>query len=149
VARQLGAGEFSEQVLAATRPGRALVRQLGNLYTASLPAWIAAALADAHAHALPWSGRSVTLIGYGSGDAAEVWSGRVVPGWQDCAARIDLAGSIAGAIDLTREEYESLHARCATDRVLPAPRPFAVAGRGRTYDPSWQDVGIAHYSVVD
>ncbi len=150
VARQLGArGEFAEQVLAATAPGRALVRQLGNLYTASLPAWIAAAFADAHARGLVWDGRVVTLVGYGSGDAAEVWSGHVVPGWRDSAGRIDLEGAIAGAIDLTRAEYEALHDRRVTERALPPARPFAVAGRGRTYDRTWQDVGVVHYGVID
>jgi len=150
VARQLGGrGAFAERVLAATGPGRALVRQLGNLYTASLPAWLAAAFAEAHTRGLDWDGRRVTLIGYGSGDAAEVWPCRVVPGWRDSAGRIDPGAAIAGAIELERAEYEALHDRRAPERALPPARPFAVAGRGRSYDRAWQDVGVAHYGVVD
>lgn len=150
IARHLGNhGEFAERVLAAIEPGRALVRQFGNLYTASLPAWIAAAFADARARELAWDGRELTLVGYGSGDAAEVWFGRVVTGWQDSAARIDLTTATAEAIDLSREDYEALHDRRATARALPQARPFAVAGRGRSYDRHWQDVGINHYRFVE
>ncbi|MCY1059510.1 hydroxymethylglutaryl-CoA synthase [Nannocystis sp. SCPEA4] len=149
VARHATKDPAFARVLAATEPGRGIVRQLGNLYTASLPAWIAAAFADAHARALPWDGAAVTLIGYGSGDAAEVWSGRVAPGWREAAGRSDLAGALAGAVDLARDEYEALHDRRAPARELPAPRPFAIAGRGNTYGRNWQDVGVAHYRVVE
>jgi hydroxymethylglutaryl-CoA synthase len=149
VARQLAKDPGLARVLEATQPGRAIVRQLGNLYTASLPAWLAAAFADAHTRALAWDDAAVTLIGYGSGDAAEVWSGRVVPGWRELAGRIAPDRALAGPIDLTREEYEALHERRAPARELPAPTPFAVAGRGHTYDRRWQDVGVAHYRVVE
>ncbi len=150
VVRHIGSDpDFTARVLAATTPGRPLVRQLGNLYTASLPAWIAAAFADAYTRDLEWDDRQITMIGYGSGDAAEVWSGRVVPGWRDSAARIHPEAAIADAIDLTREEYEALHDRRPTERPLPPARPFAIAGRGRTYERTWQDVGVTHYGVVD
>ncbi|MDC0718105.1 hydroxymethylglutaryl-CoA synthase [Nannocystis bainbridge] len=147
VARHVQGEPAFARVLAATQPGRTLVRQLGNLYTASLPAWIAAAFADAHARGLAWEGAAVTLIGYGSGDAAEVWRGRVTPGWREAAGRSDLAGALAGAIDVCREDYEALHERRAPVRELHAPRPFAIAGRGVRYDKSWQDVGVPHYRV--
>lgn len=149
VARHVVKDEGFARVLAATQPGRALVRQLGNLYTASLPAWIAAAFAEAHARALAWEGAAITLVGYGSGDAAEVWSGRVVPGWCEAAGRSDVKGALAGAIELAREDYEALHERRAPARELPAPTPFAIAGRGRTYGRNWQDVGVTHYRVSE
>lgn len=148
VARHLTGDPDFTRVLAATGPGRALVRQCGNLYTASLPAWIAAAFADAHARDLPWTDRELTLIGYGSGDASEVWTGRVVPGWRHSAARIDLDAALADPIELSQPQYEALHDRRVTAH-MPAARPFAVAGRGRSYDRAWQDVGVAHYRVVE
>ena len=149
VAKALARDPEFAQVVAATQVGRAQVRQLGNLYTASLPAWIAAAFADAYARVLPWTDRRLTLIGYGSGDAAEVWSARVVPGWRHAAAKIDLAAALARPFDLSREDYAALHDRRAGLRPLPGARPFAIAGRGHAYERNWQDVGIAHYQVVD
>lgn len=148
VAKALGADPLLAEVLAASKAGRAAVRQLGNLYTASLPAWIAAALADAAEQDLPWDDRHLTLVGYGSGDAAEVWSGRVVPGWREAASRIDFERVLAGAIDLSIDDYAALHDRRAPARPLPVTTPFAAAGRGATYDRAWQDLGIAHYRTA-
>ena len=71
----------------------------------------------------------------------------MTPGWREAAGRSDLAGALAGAIDVGREDYEALHERRAPARELPAPRPFAIAGRGVRYDKSWQDVGVPHYRV--
>lgn len=149
VAKHLAKDPAFADVLGATQPGRTLVRQFGNLYTASLPAWLAAAFADAHARDLAWDSRALTLIGYGSGDAAEVWSAQVVPGWREQAAKIDLEGALARPIELSRDDYAALHDREAPPRPMPRATPFAVAGRGITYDTSWQDVGVAHYDVVD
>lgn len=149
LAKQLAKDPAYAAVLAATGIGRTQVRQLGNLYTASLPAWLAAAFADAHGRKLAWTDRSLTLVGYGSGDAAEVWSGRVVPGWETAAAAIGIDAALADPIDLSRDDYATLHGRTGEVRTLPRARPFAIAGRGRTYDRSWQDVGVAHYDVVD
>ncbi len=139
---------FVQRVRVATSFGSKAVRELGNLYTASLPAWIAAALADAHARELDWTGRELVLVGYGSGDAAEVWPARVVEGWREAAARIRIDAAFAGAIDLDQGDYEALHDRRMPPRSLPRPQPFAIAGRGRRYDAGWQDAGIEHYEVV-
>ncbi len=149
VAKALAKDPGFAQVMAATQFGRAHVRQYGNLYTASLPAWIAAAFTDAAAQGLAWTGRTLTLMGYGSGDAAEVWSGRVVPGWEQAAARIGLEAAMADAVELSREDYAALHGRTTPERALPPARPFAIAGRGHTYDRAWQDVGVTHYAVAD
>lgn len=148
VAKALSADAGLALVLAASKAGRAAVRQLGNLYTASLPAWIAAAFADANERDLAWDDRSMTLVGYGSGDAAEVWTGRVVAGWRDAAGRIDLESALGGAVDLSFDDYAALHDRRAPARPLPLTTPFAAAGRGATYDRAWQDLGIAHYRAA-
>jgi hydroxymethylglutaryl-CoA synthase len=148
VAKALGNDAGLAAIVAASKPGRPVARQLGNLYTASLPAWIAAAFADAHAEGQAWENRDITLVGYGSGDAAEVWSGRVVAGWREAASRIDLVRALAGGIDVSFDDYVALHDRRAPARPMPTPAPFAAAGRGATYDRAWQDLGIAHYRAA-
>lgn len=148
IARALGRSESFAPVLGATDFGRAAVRQLGNLYTASLPAWIAAAFDDAARRELAWDDRELLLVGYGSGDAAEAWCARVVPGWREAAAKIRIDHALSDAIELERDDYEALHDRRPTARELPRARPFAIAGVGRRHDAAWQDTGIAHYEAT-
>lgn len=147
VARALAKDAAWQAVLGKTALGRDAVRQLGNLYTASLPAWIAAALDEAARTSVPLHEQPLLLVGYGSGDAAEAWHARAVPDWQTAAARIGVDAALAGAIELERADYEALHARRAPARPLPLPSPFSIAGVGRRHEPGWQDTGIAHYRV--
>ncbi|MFY0536459.1 hypothetical protein [Nannocystis pusilla] len=140
VARHVVKDEGFARVLAATQPGRALVRQLGNLYTASLPAWIAAAFADAHARA---------GVGRGGAHAGRLRqrrrSGGVVrtggPGLarggrsqrrQGRAGRGDRAGArgLRGAARAPRADPRAARADAVRDR---RPRPDVraqLAGRG-------------------
>jgi len=90
--------------------GLAAVRHAGNLYTASLPAWMAAGIEEALGEGRDLAGREVLTVGYGSGDAAEIMPMRFVEGWEAAAARIDFAGAMAGGRDLCEREYQALHA---------------------------------------
>lgn len=89
--------------------GRQVVRQLGNLYSASLPAWIGAALEELARAAEPLAGREVLLIGYGSGDAALALSGGLVDGWKEAAAKFRSAERLSPVIDIPRDVYEKAH----------------------------------------
>jgi hydroxymethylglutaryl-CoA synthase len=129
--------------------GADLVRELGNLYTASLPAWLAAAFDDAHRAGSDFAQRRLLAVGYGSGDAAEAVPLVVAESWRDAASRIDFERSLAGAVDLDRAQYEALH-----DGDVPgglaanASRGFLIADIGRRNDPDWQDIGIEYYHFV-
>ena len=125
--------------------GAEIVRDLGNLYTASLPAWIGAAFEDALHRDLPLAGRTMLALGYGSGDAAESIPLRVVDGWQEAAARIGMRHALNDAIDLDRESYEALHDGHPT-QVDDAARGFVVERVGDRYDPEFQDLGIDYYA---
>src|SRR5690606_40727951 len=46
-------------------------RDLGNLYSAALPAWIAAGFEEAVQTGKELAGSPMVMVGYGSGDAAE------------------------------------------------------------------------------
>lgn len=125
--------------------GNEAVREFGNLYTASLPAWLAAGLADARERELELAGQRVMLIGYGSGDAAEAIPATVVPGWQEQAGTIGVARALAGAIDLTREQYEALHEGKPFTGMQASPSGFAVDHVGRRNERDFQDIGIEYY----
>jgi hydroxymethylglutaryl-CoA synthase len=129
--------------------GADVVRELGNLYTASLPAWLAAALHQAQGSDADLSGRRLLAVGYGSGDAAEAVPLVVARGWRDAASRIDMARSLAGAVDLNRAQYEALHDGNAPGGLAAnAPSGFVIADVGRRNDPDWQDIGIEYYRFV-
>jgi hydroxymethylglutaryl-CoA synthase len=129
--------------------GSDLVRDLGNLYTASLPAWIGAAVTDALARGEDLTDRTLLAIGYGSGDAAEAFPLRGVPGWRGAAERIGFADALADAVDLDRAQYEALHDGAPVADLAPVGREGFVVDRiGDRMDAEHQDVGIEYYAYV-
>jgi hydroxymethylglutaryl-CoA synthase len=126
--------------------GEAIVRDLGNLYTASLPAWLGAALEDAFATGEDLTDKTILAIGYGSGDAAEAIPLTVVPGWERAAAKLGFAEALREAIDLDREQYEALHdGRPTPDLPRVESDPFVIDRVGESNDADFQDVGIEYY----
>ncbi|MFO7562978.1 MAG: hypothetical protein R6X02_10080 [Enhygromyxa sp.] len=146
VAKQLRSSTwFGEFVADKLGLGAELVREVGNLYTASLPAWLAAGFEDALARGVALDDRPILLIGYGSGDAAEAIPARVVPGWEAAAARIDFGEALAGAEDLDRDRYEAIHDG-RTDLPLAGPsRGFVIRTVGSTSAAAFQDIGVEYY----
>lgn len=129
--------------------GSATMREVGNLYSAALPGWIASGLAEAVERDLDLEGRPMVAVGYGSGDAAEAWPITVVPGWREAARRIQPDRALAGAIDLTRAQYEALHDGRAVPDLAYEPRgEFRIARIGETYEPTYQDLGVEVYEYV-
>jgi hydroxymethylglutaryl-CoA synthase len=114
--------EYAAQVRHKMRFGDRAMLDCGNLYTASLPAWLAAGLEEAQHSATPLAGATLLAIGYGSGDAAEVLPLRVVEHWRTAAARIGFAAALDGAVDLDGPRYRQLHDTLELDRRDP-PRP--------------------------
>ncbi|MEC8049502.1 MAG: hydroxymethylglutaryl-CoA synthase [Myxococcota bacterium] len=89
--------------------GKELTSHFGNLYTASLPAWIAAAFAEAETKGGSLAGERWLLIGYGSGDAAEALVATVVPGWEKAAAAININAAMADSVALSHDDYIAIH----------------------------------------
>jgi hydroxymethylglutaryl-CoA synthase len=100
---------FEEQVTSKIRLGKQLMRDIGNIYAGSLPAWMAAGLEQAFLDRLDLTGRPVLALGYGSGDAAEAIPMRVAEQWQEGAARIRFAESLDLHQDLEFDQYYALH----------------------------------------
>jgi hydroxymethylglutaryl-CoA synthase len=124
--------------------GSAMTMELGNLYTAALPAWLAAGLEDAATNDVALDGRELLVLGYGSGDAAEAIPARVVRGWREAARAIRFREALAGAFDLDRAQYEVLHDTGMLDGI-PTPTGFVIDHVGAHDDPAFQDFGIAYY----
>jgi hydroxymethylglutaryl-CoA synthase len=126
--------------------GSATAMEFGNLYSASLPAWLAAAFVDADLRNVDLAGRELLTIGYGSGDAAEAIPLRVAQGWRQAARRIGLADAVAGAVDLQREQYEALHDGREVATIVRGPR-FAITEVG-TRMAAPQDLGVERYDLL-
>ena len=63
---------FTERLAAKMTLGAEPMKDIGNVYCAALPAWIAAGLEEAAEQGRDLAGRPVLAVGYGSGDAAAV-----------------------------------------------------------------------------
>lgn len=124
------------------------MRDLGNLYTAALPAWLAAGFEDALQRDVELGGQTLLAVGYGSGDAAEAIPLQVVAGWREAAAKIGVDRALASAVVLTREQYEARHD--GSPVVVPyEPRgEFVVERVGKSFAGDFQDVGIEYYKFV-
>ena len=113
-------------------------RRLGNTYTASVFAALAALLD----HDEDLEGRRVGFFSYGSGSASEFFTGRVLPGYAARSHRDDVAAALDARTSLSIEAYRALHSTVLgsaedieTPRVTSAPFRFAgVKGRARVYE---------------
>jgi hydroxymethylglutaryl-CoA synthase len=126
--------------------GADLTMSLGNLYTAALPAWLAAGFEDALNKSVNWEGRQILLAGYGSGDAADAIPARVMPGWKAAAAKIGLQVSLDGAVDMAQDSYRALHQGQETAETRAQQRKgFVVRGAGSVHIGKFTDAGIEYY----
>ncbi|MEO6199846.1 MAG: hydroxymethylglutaryl-CoA synthase, partial [Cryobacterium sp.] len=129
--------------------GSEAMRDLGNLYTAAMPAWLAAGLQHARAEGRDLADQDWLALGYGSGDAAEALPMRVVRGWQEAAALINVDRALADPIDLTEAQYISLHeGRLREIAAAPASDEFVIDRVGTSTGPGFYDEGIEYYRYV-
>jgi hydroxymethylglutaryl-CoA synthase len=140
---------FRRHVLDLMTLGSGAMREMGNLYTGALPAWLAAGLDEAAQRGTVLAGREILLVGYGSGDAAEALPATVVPGWEEAAARIQVAPALAGAVDVTRDQYYALReGKALPDLGVDRPGDFIVERVGRESGQSFQDLGVEYYRYI-
>ena len=139
---------YQEIIAAKMQLGTLPMRELGNLYSASLPAWLAAGLEEAHLQGVDLAGQEVLALGYGSGDAAEAIPMRAVTGWREAASRIGFAASLQPSVDLAREEYVALHRTGSGPRPVAARDEFIIDRVGKSTAPEYSDEGVEYYRYV-
>lgn len=140
---------FKELLATKMSLGSDWVMDLGNLYTAALPAWIAAGFEQALDKGLELAGETLLAVGYGSGDAAEAIPLRVVAGWQQAAERIGFRQALSKSIDLNQAQYEALHDGREVPNLDYSPREkFVISRIGETHEPAFQDLGVEYYEYV-
>ncbi len=140
---------FRELLAEKMSMGAATVQDLGNLYSAALPAWMAAAFEEAVGKGRKLAGSQMVAVGYGSGDAAEAMPFHPVDGWEEAARRIGVAHALSDSVDLSQAQYEALHDGLEVPDFAYAPKQeFRITRVGTQYEPGFQDLGIEYYEYV-
>jgi hydroxymethylglutaryl-CoA synthase len=140
---------YRREILDKLALGSDTMLDLGNLYTAALPAWIAAGLEQALDEKQNLAGRELLTLGYGSGDAAEVIPLFASEGWQESAAKIGFGKAMEFTVDLDVHQYEALHdGRRVSDLDYLPKDEFVIDKVGRTDQRQFQDIGIEYYRYV-
>lgn len=141
---------YRREILDKLALGSDTMLDLGNLYTAALPAWIAAGFEQAADENLDMAGEELLTLGYGSGDAAEVIPFIVAEGWRAATSKIQFGQSMEFAVDLNEDQYVALHAGRRPKNLDFLPnKEFVIDKIGRTDERQFQDVGIEYYKYVN
>jgi hydroxymethylglutaryl-CoA synthase len=137
---------YRREILDKLALGSDTMLDLGNLYTAALPAWIAAGFEQALDEGRELEGEELLTLGYGSGDAAEVIPFFAAKQWREAAASIRFADAMELAVDLNREQYEALHDGKRVIGLDYVPQSeFVIDKVGQSDQRQFQDIGIEYY----
>ncbi|MDH3612502.1 MAG: hydroxymethylglutaryl-CoA synthase [Gammaproteobacteria bacterium] len=140
---------FRREILDKLALGSDTMLDLGNLYTAALPAWMAAGFEQALDEGSLSSGEEVLTLGYGSGDAAEVIPFFMANGWRDATAAIGFGDVMQFAVDLNYEQYIALHDGRRARELDYVPRnEFVIDHVGTADDRHFTNLGIEYYRFV-
>jgi hydroxymethylglutaryl-CoA synthase len=140
--------EFAALVAAKMSLGSDIMKEIGNVYCAALPAWMAAGMEDAARRGVDLTGGKVLAVGYGSGDAAEAIPMTVVAGWEQAAAKIGFEDALEGAQNLTRLQYEALHDSGTAKGLTDPDDGFVIDEIGTNTNPALSDEGIEFYRYL-
>ena len=140
---------FQAEVLDKLRLGSETMRDLGNLYTAALPAWMAAGFEQALEENSLEAGEEVLTLGYGSGDAAEVIPFFMAEGWREATKKIAFAEALEPVIDIDFDQYKALHdGRRVTGLDYTPNNEFVIDSVGSSDERHFADLGIEYYKYI-
>jgi hydroxymethylglutaryl-CoA synthase len=141
--------KYRTEILDKLALGSDMMLDLGNLYTAALPAWMAAGFEQAADEGRELAGEEILTLGYGSGDAAEVIPITVSDQWRSATESIRFAEAMDFSIDLTQQQYECLHdGRHVSGLDYVARDEFIIEKVGHTDQRHFKDLGIEYYRYV-
>jgi hydroxymethylglutaryl-CoA synthase len=140
--------DFAALVASKMSLGSEVMKEIGNVYCAALPAWMAAGMEDAQMRGLDLAGSKIMAIGYGSGDAAEAIPMTVAESWEAAAAKIGFESALEGYQNLTRTQYETLHDTGDAEGLYDPADGFVIESIGNSTNPKFSDEGIEYYRFV-
>lgn len=142
--------QFTELLEKKMSLGSPAMGNFGNLYTASLPCWLAAGFEEAYAKKLDIVGKPMVMVGYGSGDASMAIPIIPVHGWEKAAAKINVSKALENPMDIDKATYEALHTGAEKKDVAESHRKmeFVIDRVGSRNEAAFQDVGIEYYRFI-
>ena len=140
---------YRREILDKMALGSDTMLDLGNLYTAALPAWIAAGMEQALTEDINLDNQEILTFGYGSGDAAEIIPFKVCKEWKTAAAKIKFAEAMAFTLDINKKQYLNLHAGKAISGLdYKLNNEFTIDYVGNTAKNNYQDMGIEYHKYT-
>ena len=141
---------FEDKVLSKIKLGNELTKEMGNIYSGSIFAWLAAGIEDSMKNGKDLNGKDGLLIGYGSGDAAEVIP---ISFTQDCCdkeSNIKYSSAFSEPVNLNHKQYIKLR----TNKILEGvesrkSKGFVVSKVGKEESTDFQDAGIEYYEYLN
>lgn len=140
--------EFASLVASKMSLGSDIMKEIGNVYCAALPAWMAAGMEEAVEKGVDLAGGQILAVGYGSGDAAEAIPMRVVAGWEAAARSIGFEDALASPQTLTQAQYEALHDSGTAPGLRDPDDGFVIDAIGTNTNPQLSDEGIEYYRYL-
>ena len=142
--------DFQKNVISKLRFGSELTMEMGNIYSGSVFVWLSAGLEDALNCEVDLSNEEALMIGYGSGDAAEVIPIIFVKGWQKSAKITPFSSAFKSHINLTHEQYLKLRSEKTTNGIdYDLRNEFVVRKIGTEERVDFQDAGIEYYEFLN
>ncbi len=140
---------YRREILDKLALGSDTMLDLGNLYTAALPAWMAAGFEQGLDEDAFTAGEEVLTLGYGSGDAAEVIPIFMADSWREATAKIGFGRAMQFAIDLDEQQYIALHDGKRANGLDYLPKDeFVIERVGNTDERQFADLGIEYYRYI-
>tara|TARA_B100000586_G_scaffold255975_1_gene218489 strand:- start:1518 stop:2168 length:651 start_codon:yes stop_codon:yes gene_type:complete len=141
---------FQQKVLAKLDFGQDLTKEMGNIYSGSVFGWLSAGLEEASKKGLKWSNKEALIIGYGSGDAAEVIPIIFREGWEKAVQISPFSLAFKSFIDLSKEQYIKLRSEKTTNGIdYHLNNQFVVKKVGTEERDDFQDAGIEYYEYLN
>lgn len=111
--------KYQEVIEEPMELGSETMQKLGNLYTASLPGWMAAGLHQASKNNdVELAGQDLLMVGYGSGDASEVIPCHIEEDWREAASLINADEALQDSVPLSKQQYVELHSTGVLDDAV-------------------------------
>ena len=141
---------FKDKVLSKIKLGNELTKEMGNIYSGSIFAWLAAGIEDSMKNGKDLNGKDGLLIGYGSGDAAEVIP---ISFTQDCCdkeSNIKYSSAFSEPVNLNHKQYIKLRTNKILEGVeIRKSKGFVVSKVGKEESTDFQDAGIEYYEYLN
>ena len=142
--------DFQSNVVSKLSFGSALTTEMGNIYSGSVFGWLSAGLEDALENGIDLSNEEALMIGYGSGDAAEVIPIFFVEGWQESAKLTPFSSAFESYINLTHKQYLKLRSEKTANGIdYKLKNEFVVRKIGSEERLDFQDAGIEYYEFLN